>query len=122
MKRIVFLTLSCTVIIAGLLGAVSCGTSYQTTTPTTTPTQTQGNAVSIQNMAFSPATITVSVGTTVTWTNNDTTAHTVISDTGAFSSGTLGSGGAFSRNFSTAGTFPYHCSIHPEMKGTVIVQ
>jgi plastocyanin len=122
MRRTIFLILSCVLIIAGLLATVSCGSSYQTPTPTSTSTQTQGNAVSIQNMAFSPATITVSVGTTVTWTNNDATIHTVTSNTGLFESGQLSKGSHFSHTFSTAGTFAYHCSIHPEMTGTVKVQ
>src|SRR4030042_449210 len=113
MKRTVFLILSCVLIFAGLLGMISCGTSYQTTTPTTTPTQTQGNAVSIQNMAFSPATLTVSAGTTVTWTNNDTTIHTVTSNTGLFESVQMSKGSNFSYTFNHIGTFAYHCSIHP---------
>jgi plastocyanin len=77
------------------------------------------NAVSIAGMAFSPASITTTVGATVTWTNNDNMAHTVTADDNSFDSGNIAAGGTFSRTFSSAGSFAYHCSIHPGMKGTV---
>lgn len=79
-------------------------------------------AVSIDNLAFSPSTVTISVGDSVVWTNNDNTSHTVSSDTGAFDSGVLASGDTFSLDFSTAGTYEYHCNFHPSMTGTVVVQ
>jgi plastocyanin len=79
-------------------------------------------AVSIANMSFSPASLTVYVGTTVTWTNNDAMAHTVTSDGSSFDSGNIAPGGKYSRTFSTAGSFPYHCTIHPTMTGTVTVK
>ena len=122
MKRTVFAIVSCLLIIAGLLAAVSCGSSYQTSTPTTTSTPTQANAVTIQNLAFTPATLTVPAGTTVTWTNNDTTVHNVTSNTGLFESGQMSRGSHFSHTFSDTGAFAYHCSIHPEMTGTITVQ
>lgn len=80
-----------------------------------------GNAVSIVNFAFNPASLTVKVGDTVTWTNSSSTPHTVTADGGAFDSGTVAGGAAFQRTFSAAGTFTYHCSIHPSMKATIIV-
>lgn len=80
------------------------------------------NSVSISNFAFSPQTITVTAGTEITWTNKDAAAHTVTSDDGNFpSSGNLSQGQTYKVTFSTAGTYPYHCAIHPSMKGTVIV-
>jgi len=79
-------------------------------------------AVSIQNFAFNPATLTVPVGTTVTWTNNDSTAHTVTADDGSFKSGNVDPGATFSFTFSTAGTFNYHCEIHPNMTASITVQ
>lgn len=85
------------------------------------------NGVLIKSMAFTPSTITVAAGTTITWTNNDSVSHTVTSDTGLFDSGSMsstgasGSGGSYSYTFTTAGSFPYHCTIHPSMTGTVIV-
>src|SRR2546428_9157498 len=78
--------------------------------------------VTIQNFAFSPQTVNVAPGTTVVWTNKDSVDHTVTSDTGAWSdSGSLGTGRTFSHTFTKAGTFPYHCAIHPSMTAKVIV-
>jgi plastocyanin len=79
------------------------------------------NEVFIQDMAFNPATITVAVNTTIKWTNKDAVAHTVTSDNGLFDSGTLVTGGTFSFTFTTAGTYPYHCTPHPAMTATVLV-
>lgn len=78
-------------------------------------------AVTIQNFAFTPNTITVPLGTTITWTNEDAASHTVTSDTGAFESGTLGKGETFQFTFHSAGTFMYHCHIHPSMMAKVVV-
>ena len=78
--------------------------------------------VTIQNFAFSPASITVKVGTKVTWTNKDSAAHTVTGDSNdGPASGTLAQDASYSFTFTKAGTFKYDCSIHPDMKGTVIV-
>lgn len=80
-------------------------------------------AVAISGFSFSPASITVTVGDTVTWTNSDAQAHTATADDASFDTGTIaGSGGTGSATFATAGTFPYHCKIHPTMTGTVTVQ
>jgi plastocyanin len=84
--------------------------------------QQQASSVTIHNFAFSPASVTVAPGTTVTWTNNDSTAHTVTADSGnGPKSGQLQQGQTYSFTFSQAGTYAYHCSIHPEMKATVTV-
>jgi plastocyanin len=80
------------------------------------------NEVIIKDMAFTPATITVTPGTTITWTNNDAIEHTVSSDLGLFDSGPIASGETYSQTFSMTGTFPYHCLIHTIMTGTVIVK
>ena len=70
--------------------------------------------VSIRDFTFTPASVTVKVGTTVRWTNNGPSAHTTTSDMGAWDSGVLSpNAGTFEMTFSTTGTFPYHCSIHP---------
>jgi len=74
------------------------------------------------NKAFSPSDLTVDAGTAVTWTNTDRTSHTSTSDVASWNSGTIAPGGQFSFTFATAGTFPYHCSIHPGMTGTVVVR
>jgi plastocyanin len=69
---------------------------------------------------FSPPTITVNVGDTVTWNNNDSVTHQPTADSNAWS-GIASSGGSYSRAFPTAGNYPYHCAIHPAMTGTIIV-
>jgi plastocyanin len=79
------------------------------------------NEVFIQGMAFNPATITVAANTTIKWTNKDGGAHTVTSNTGLFESGTLVTGAAYSFTFTSAGTYPYHCTFHPTMTATVVV-
>ena len=84
--------------------------------------QPGANEVWMQNMAFDPTSITVSVGTTVKWTNKDSFTHNVTSSTGAFSSGSMASNATFSFQFNSAGTYNYSCTIHPGMNGTVIVQ
>ena len=102
----------------------SCSKSTAYKTPSPAPGTKGGpgtNEVWIQGMVFSPASITVAAGTTITWTNKDGVAHTVTSDTGLFDSGSMSNGATFSPTFSTAGTFPYHCSVHPGMKATVAV-
>ncbi|MDP4271302.1 MAG: cupredoxin family copper-binding protein [Bacteroidota bacterium] len=80
------------------------------------------NEVFIQNMSFNPSSLTVAQGTTVTWTNKESVTHTVTSNTSIFNSGSLSNGGTFSYKFNTVGTFPYHCSIHSGMTGTIIVK
>jgi len=88
--------------------------------------------VSIVNLAFSPATVTIIPGSTVHWTNNETaTSHTVTSDgfdvccpngPALFKSGTLAPGATFDFLFVAGGGYAYHCSIHTFMKGTVKVR
>jgi plastocyanin len=80
-----------------------------------------GSAVEIKNFAFNPASLTASVGAKVTWTNQDTTGHTVTADDGSFDSKEFPNGQTFSQTFSKAGTFAYHCTIHTTMKGTIVV-
>ena len=73
------------------------------------------------NRAFVPGDLAVQVGTTVTWMNTDRDSHTTTSDAAGWNSGTISPGRQFSFTFQTAGTFPYHCSFHPGMIGTVVV-
>jgi plastocyanin len=70
---------------------------------------------------YSPGNITVALNTTITWTNKDLWPHTVTSDTKLFDSGKIKSGDTFAYQFTTPGTFNYHCEIHHEMKGVIIV-
>jgi plastocyanin len=79
------------------------------------------SAVTIQNFAFNPAALTVKVGTEVTWTNQDSTAHTVTFDTGGATSDNLAQSATYKQTFPTAGTFAYHCKIHSTMTATVTV-
>jgi|SRR5271157_1142989 len=140
MKDTSFLSLVFVVIVLLLAVLLAGCTAQQSTAPATTapaltvqqttaPSGQPGSiSVVIQNFAFSPQTVTVPKGTTVTWTNQDGVNHTVVNaktDTSAdstlFKSDPLATGQSFSFTFSTPGTYPYHCSIHPGMTGTVIV-
>jgi plastocyanin len=80
-----------------------------------------GAAVTIVDFAFQPASLEVPAGSTVTWTNSGAATHTVTADNGAFDSGRLAPGASFSQTFDTAGTFTYHCEIHAQMVGTIVV-
>ena len=79
-------------------------------------------AVKIDNFVFGPQTLTVSVGTTVAWTNSDDIPHTSVSTDGVFKSKVLDTDEKFSYTFTKAGTYPYYCTIHPKMTGKVVVQ
>jgi len=82
-----------------------------------------GNIIEISNFAFVPSEITIKSGETVTWTNNDSTPHTITSDSGnELDSGSISPGQTYSHTFNTAGTFDYHCSIHTSMKAKIIVE
>jgi plastocyanin len=78
--------------------------------------------VVIDNFVFGPQTVTVPVGTTVTWTNRDDIPHTVVSTEGVFKSKVRDTDEMFSYTFTKAGTYPYYCSVHPKMTGTVVVK
>lgn len=114
----------------GMLALAACG-SDDDSMPTA-PSPPGGNTVNIaiaqgaefrQADAFGTNPLNVPVGSTVVWVNNDITAHNPISDTGAFSVPSIrSSGGQGSVSFSAAGTFPYHCGVHPNMVGTIVVQ
>jgi plastocyanin len=135
-KKLFYLTALAVLVITGALLTISCGTNSTPVTSTAAqgaqtkppPGQTAGPdfnpaAVTIENFAFSPASVTVSVGTTVTWTNKDSATHTVTSLQGnVLNSGNIATGGTFSFTFNQTGTFDYHCAIHPSMTGKVIVQ
>jgi plastocyanin len=96
----------------------SAGTTASATAPAA---PVAGDAVSIDNFAFVPATLTVRVGSTVTWTNHDEEPHTVAASDGSFHSAGMGSQATYSHTFPTAGKFDYICSIHPFMHATVVV-
>ena len=83
-------------------------------------TLASGGNVTIAGFAFAPTALKVHVGDTVTWSNNDAVGHTATS-AGAFDTGTIASGSTASVTMAKAGTFTYHCSIHPSMTGTIVV-
>jgi len=113
-------------VILSTLSSCTKKSTYDTSSSSNTGTKGSSgvpgaNEVWIQNMAFTPATITVTAGTTITWTNKDAMTHTVTSDQNWFYSGNLGTGATYNNIFITAGTYTYHCAIHPSMTGTVVV-
>jgi plastocyanin len=90
--------------------------------PAADDTPVATDTIKIENFAFSPAVATVKVGTTVTWTNNDTDPHTVTSmDNGPIKSPTMQQGNTFHYTFTAPGKFEYLCTIHPFMTATVVV-
>jgi amicyanin len=111
--------------------AAACGSSSSGGTPTTgssssgttASTSAGGTTVTIKNFQYTPATLTVKVGTKVTFVNDDTTPHTATSASGGtINSGNLGNGQSYTVTFTKPGTYQYVCTIHPFMKGTVTVQ
>src|SRR5437588_3924173 len=117
-----------------LIFAIACGgySSPTPSSPTPSPTPTPGGpsssvaipvgASALGNGAYAPDDLNVAVGTTVTWMNTDSISHTSTSDVNGWNSGIVAPGGQFSFAFQAAGTFPYHCTIHPGMVGTVVVR
>jgi manganese oxidase len=105
------------------MGVAGSGNSVQQ--PTTTYISSNSTVVKIVANAgsnsFSPNPLEVNVGETVTWVNDDSGRHTVTSKDGVFDSGIMGKGQSFSYTFDKPGEYPYHCSPHPNMVGTVVV-
>ena len=123
---------------ATLMLAIGCGdyssSSPYSPTPTPSTPPPQGaplasssvmipvGASTLGNRAFVPAELNIAPGTLVTWINADSTTHTSTSNVDGWHSGNIAPGGEFSFAFQTAGTFQYHCAIHPGMVGTVVVR
>lgn len=78
--------------------------------------------IAAKNFMFTPTSLTIKAGSTVTWTNFDNEPHTVVSDTGLFRSGALDTNEGFTFKFDKPGTYRFICSIHPQMVGTIVVQ
>jgi plastocyanin len=114
-------------IVVAMMALAACSNSSSSVAPTSATSQAPAapaggaTAVDIKDFAFSPASDSVPAGSKVTWTNSDTTAHTVTFDDGSADSGNLAPGSTFDHTFATAGTFAYHCTIHSQMHGTVTV-
>ena len=118
-KRTLFVLAAVVVAAAMVAGCTSTSSPSPSATASSPAVQ---NTVTMKSLAFTPSTLTVQRGANVTWGNADSTTHTVTSDTGLFNSGNLNPGDSFTHQFNATGTFPYHCSIHPSMKGTILVQ
>jgi plastocyanin len=129
-RALVFAAAAILIVVAVI--AAGCGGSSSSNTTATGPLVTHvtnpasGGAQTVQvimtNRSYDPKEITVNVGDTVTWVNQDAPQHDVVADKGEFKSDLFDKGASFSFTFTTAGTYPYHCSIHPGMVGTVIVK
>ncbi len=117
-----------TVVFAVLIFASACsGNSASAPSPTpagdpATSVSIPRGAESLGNRAYAPDELTVQAGATVTWTNTDSEAHTSTSNIAGWDSGVVAPGASFSFQFPTAGTFQYHCTIHPSMVGSVVVR
>jgi plastocyanin len=120
MKKHLFYPVAILLIVSAA-ALVSCGKNSGYGNMSTNP-PASGNTVNIVDMSFSTSNLTVTAGTTVTWTNNDAMDHTVTSDTGLFDSGDISDHKSYSRMFSTVGVFPYHCTIHPGMVAKITVK
>ena len=112
-KRHIWLALS--LALFALAFTYSRGTGAQ-------PTNADANEIVIQNFAFEPSTLTVKVGTKVTWINRDDEPHTATATDKRFNSKTLENGDRFSTEFTQPGSYKYYCALHPKMTGQVIVK
>jgi plastocyanin len=97
-------------------------TSSTAATGASSPARTGHVTVAIVNYAFAPKTLTVRVGTRVSWTNHDATAHTATADNGSFDTGDVNPNSTRTIEFKHPGTFPYHCAFHAFMTATLIVK
>jgi plastocyanin len=124
-------TMALVVVAGGTLLLAACGSTSSTNAGVSVPTATissdsatfQVDIVGVSgSYYFSPATLTIPKGAAVIWTNMSNAPHPVNSDTNAFSSpGNLLQSDTFQMVFTSAGTYPYHCGLHPYMKGTITV-
>ncbi len=109
-----------TLVAAIVLASCSSGTTQE---PASTTGAAAAAAISIEDFRFQPPDLTVPVGATVTWTNDEAgIAHTTTADDGTWNSGSLQPGDAFEMTFDQPGTYSYFCSIHPSMQATITVQ
>lgn len=127
MKKTLWLPLIAVLLVA-FIAVAGCGssgpakkTAPRKAEPGGTPAKNSAS-VEISNFAMNPDNVTVPKGGKVTWTNKDSVAHTVTANNGEFDSGQIDPGKIWSHTFDTAGTFGYHCTIHPSMAGTIAVE
>ena len=130
MKRTLTIVIIPLVVIAGawfyLTNKSAVDAPATTTAQKTTTNTNQSNIeakVDIKNTMFTPSQVSIDNGGTVTWTNNDTVAHNVIVDNGEGpSSDLIQPGSSYSYEFTKPGSYQYHCSVHPSMRGTIVVR
>jgi plastocyanin len=124
-KNVCLTGLAIPVMVAALLlltGSRSVEANDQASAVNTAVNMAVDTAVKIDNFVFGPQTLTVPVGTTVTWTNSDDIPHTAVSTDGVFKSKVMDTDEKFSYTFTKAGTYSYYCTIHPKMTGKIVVQ
>ena len=112
-------------LVLAILSLTGCSNNTSPTSPSPNPTVTisiVAGARTLTTTAYSPNPMTVANGTTVMWVNNDTSTHNSTADSGAFATGSIAPGASATATLRTAGTFVYHCTIHPGMVGTIVVQ
>lgn len=95
--------------------------AFMLASPQAAPPQKLAPTVKVDNFRFTPATLSVPAGTTITWINADDVPHTIVSVEGKFHSHALDTDDSFRYRFDTAGTYKYYCSVHPRMLGTIVV-
>ena len=119
------------VILVTAIGMTACGgynspsspSVPSTSAPPGSTTVTISSGASTQTTtAFGTNPLTIATGTTISWLNTDNTTHTSVADASQWSSGDIPPGGRFNFTFASAGRFTYHCQIHPNMIGTIVVQ
>jgi plastocyanin len=121
MRRIILLMTVATLVVVGTLFAVSVAGARKH--PTAMAQKHPTKTVLIQDFRFNPAHITIKRGTKVRWINKDISPHTATANNGrSFDSGRLGKGQSYTHTFKSAGKKPYHCEIHPHMKGRITVK
>ncbi len=109
-------------IVFSIISFSACGEVQEQAQPEDRPATTQEHTVSIQDFAFAPEELTIQKGDTVTWTNFDSVAHTITSDEGnELDSELLSKNQTYSHTFQDDGVYPYHCTPHPSMTATIIV-
>jgi plastocyanin len=108
------------VLAAALLAG--CGSSKKSSTGSSSSSSSGGTTISMKDIQFSPKSLTVKVGQTVTWVNDDSVDHNVTANDGkTFKSSNFGHGGTFKWKATKAGTVAYNCTIHSGMTGTLTV-
>jgi plastocyanin len=121
MRRIILLMTVATLVVVGTLLAVSVAGAHKH--PTAMAQKHPTRTVLIQNFSFKPAHITIKRGTKVRWINKDSTAHTATANKKrSFDSGRLSPGQSYTHTFKRVGKQRYHCEIHPDMMGSVVVK